>query len=397
MKSTFVDLFCGAGGFSAGLEKSGMECLLGIDFDKHAINTFKANHPKAIGYQTDIKSLTRAKLMSLLNAQGHKSGTVDVVVGGPPCQGFSTVGRGESSDARNHLFAYFVQVVKWLEPKIVIFENVTGLLAGKNEKVLHSIFQEFEKLGYAMHAQILDAHFYEVPSARRRTFIIGSKLTAPKDLIPPFVTDGRDRAIWNLKEGWKKYLKNAQGKILNHDIKFCIPKNKTTQEILAHIPEGKGIRYEEDELKYLPKNLRLGIDWKKMPENRLRQKKFHRLSFKTVAPTILTSSKSYFHPKENRYLTVREVAACQSFPGDFEFMGPVSSQYRQIGNAVPPRLAYHFGIHIQKFLQHPLTLRPNVSKTKRDPKMKQTTLSQIQGLRSKAFVYDEKSGSSNDK
>ena len=123
---TFIDLFSGCGGLSCGLEMSGHRCLLGVDANKEAIQSFAANHHEAAVYLGDIKQLKEKKLMELLKGQ-----KVDMVVGGPPCQGFSTVGRGEVEDDRNQLFREFVRIVKVTKPKIILFENVTGLVAKK--------------------------------------------------------------------------------------------------------------------------------------------------------------------------------------------------------------------------------------------------------------------------
>ena len=149
---TFIDLFRGCGGLSCGLEMAGHRCLLGVDANKEAIQSFAQNHHEAEVYLGDIKLLKEKKLKQLLKGQ-----KVDMVVGGPPCQGFSTVGRGEVEDERNQLFKEFVRIVKLTRPKVILFENVTGLVAKKNQEILSTIFKYFEKLGYNMDARILSA------------------------------------------------------------------------------------------------------------------------------------------------------------------------------------------------------------------------------------------------
>jgi len=134
----FIDLFSGCGGFSHGLEMAGHKCLLGVDIDKDAIESFKVNHKDAEGRVMDVHKLTKPVLEKILNGK-----TVDMVVGGPPCQGFSTVGRGDAQDTRNSLFKQFIRVVKITQPKVVLFENVTGILAKKNEETLKAIFKAF--------------------------------------------------------------------------------------------------------------------------------------------------------------------------------------------------------------------------------------------------------------
>jgi DNA (cytosine-5)-methyltransferase 1 len=333
---TFIDLFSGCGGLSCGLEMSGHRCLLGVDANKEAIQSFAANHHEAAVYVGDIKQLKEKKLMELLKGQ-----KVDMVVGGPPCQGFSTVGRGEVDDDRNQLFREFVRIVKVTKPKIILFENVTGLVAKKNQAILIKIFKYFEKLGYNMDARVLSAEEFGVPEKRRRTIIMGVK---GGECNFPEASHGlrASKKIVTVKDVFKN-LKASDGRVYNHDTKLAQVKNATDRERLKFIPSGRGIRYQEDEKDFLPKKLWFGVDWKKLRENRFRQTRLQRLPLNGPSPTILTARTSYYHPTEARYLTPREAAACQSFPNDFKFCGSQTAMFRQIGNAVPPLLARALG------------------------------------------------------
>jgi DNA (cytosine-5)-methyltransferase 1 len=269
-----------------------------------------------------------------------------MVVGGPPCQGFSTVGKGVVEDSRNQLFKEFVRIVKATQPRVILFENVTGLVAKKNLPILKKIFQYFEKLGYNMDARVLSAEEFGVPEKRRRTIIMGVK---GGECLFPEVTHGTraGKKVKTVSEAFKS-LKARDGRIYNHDVKMAEIKKKEDRERLQFIPAGKGIRYEEDEKNYLPKKLRYDVDWKKLRENRFRQTRLQRLPLNEPSPTILTARTSYYHPVENRYLTPREAAACQSFPNDFIFHGSQTAVFRQIGNAVPPGLATALGESIKK-------------------------------------------------
>ncbi len=328
----FIDVFSGAGGLSCGLELAGMRCLLGVDMDKNAIETFKANHLHANTYCGSVLDLTEKKLKELINNQ-----TVHAVVGGPPCQGFSTVGLGNPNDLRNSLFREFVRLVKITNPYYVIIENVTGLLAKKNEKTLANIFKLFHKMGYNLDVQVMSAENYGVPERRRRTIIIGSRINESIIFPKP------NTKIMTVGDALKN-LKAPNGKFFNHDIELAAIKKKIELERIKCIPEGCGIRYEKDEKAYFKKSsLKLGVDWKNLRENRFRQTKYQRLDTKKPSPTIMTHRHNYFHPLEPRYLTQREAAALQSFPNDFKFMGPLSAQWRQIGNAVPPKLGLALG------------------------------------------------------
>lgn len=376
-KLNFIDVFSGAGGLSCGLEMAGFKCVLGIDFNKHAMTTFARNHKHAHAYAGDVTKLTNKKIKDIIGDRD-----INVVVGGPPCQGFSTVGPGNPEDDRNKLFLEFLRIVKLTKPEYVVIENVTGLLAKKNEKTLKAIFKRFVSLGYNMDVQVMSSQNYGVPEKRRRTIFIGSrvndKITFPKkthDIImaktfrPP-VTVGD--VLEDIEHG---------GEIFNHDLESAQIKSKLDKKRLARIPEGKGIRYEKDEKAYLTKSLKLGVDWATMREGRFRQTKFQRLDRNSVSPTIMTHRHSYYHPVENRYLTQREAAKIQSFPNDFVFEGPLSAQWRQIGNAVPPLMAKAIGTAIKKM--HKEYLKSAETNVKKKVKVSKI----IENVRGNAFVY----------
>ncbi len=347
-KLNFIDIFSGAGGLSCGLEMAGLNCLLGIDNDVHAIATFAKNHPNAKIFCGDVKNITFDLLSALVSGK-----EIHAIVGGPPCQGFSTVGIGDPNDKRNSLFLQFLRITKEVRPYFIIIENVTGLLAKKNEKSLKAIIRQFNLLGYNLDVQVLSSHHFGVPEIRRRTIILGTRINS-SPLFP--------RPSHGIKKGNKLIppitvgealidLKDLSGKIHNHDIELASIKNKIDLERLKRIPEGKGIRYKADEDNYLSKDLKLNVEWDKIREKRFRQMKYQRLDRKLPSPTIMTHRHGYYHPTEHRFLTAREAAKCQSFPNNFIFMGPLSAQWRQIGNAVPPLLGKALGKSLKKMFR----------------------------------------------
>lgn len=388
----FIDLFSGAGGFSCGLELAGWKCLLGVDFDRVAIKTFAANHPHARTYSGNIQNLNAEQLQELL---GSNYQNVHLVVGGPPCQGFSTVGVGDPNDERNHLFMHFLRIVELTRPYFILMENVTGLLAKKNEHTLQKIIQKFQSLGYELSMQVLAAEKYGVPERRRRTIIIGSRISSADNISFPAPThdttiNGRYIPPQTVGEALSKIIIKDK-KIENHDLELARLTNKLDLMRLKHIPEGRSIRYPQDEKNYLPRKIHLGINWEKLPENRLRQARYQRLSSNAPAPTIMTNRQAYYHPTECRYLTQREAARLQSFPDSFHFMGPLTSQWKQIGNAVPPLLAKALGKHIIKMLKDanfdhtiPTNKKINLSSVKKLQNLKK----EITSIRQKAFQYD---------
>ena len=342
----FVDLFSGAGGLSCGLTMAGWKCALAVDVNKDAIETFKVNHKNAETYVDDVSKLKGSILKKTLG--GKK---ISLVCGGPPCQGMSTVGEGIPDDPRNFLFLQFVRIVKSVKPDFVLLENVTGLLGKKNERILTGILKEFRKIGYVMHVTVLSSENYGVPQKRRRTIIIGNKNGYETSFPKP--THGIDKKLKTIVTVGDVFsnLNYAKNRVHNHDIDSAQIINDLIKKRIQNIPEGRGIRYEEDEKELLPKDLWLGINWKTVTEGRLREEQFHRLSRKDVSPTIMTNRHNYFHPTENRYLTCREAAAIQSFPNNYKFIGSVSQQWLQVGNAVPPLLGKAIGKIILKSLK----------------------------------------------
>lgn len=337
---TFFDLFCGAGGMTLGLKMAGFMPWLGLDFEKDCEATHKLNFPDVPFICGDINKISSDELLS---TSGLKQGAVDLIVGGPPCQGFSTV-NGKSrflDNPKNKLFVEFVRVINDLQPKWFIMENVVGLTTMNGGKVKDAVIDAFKQIGYSVEPRILDAANYGVPQFRQRAFFIGNNQGYPIIFPEKTHADNRDQLSLFDKNVLKPYITvgNAimdllHGSYPNHDR----PTHAAiVLERMSHVPEGGN-------QKDIPEHL-------KPPQ--LYKNTYGRLDRSKPSYTIHTrfdvaSTGSLYHPTENRALTVREGARLQSFPDTFIFAGKKGSQYRQVGNAVPPLLAKAIGEAIIK-------------------------------------------------
>ena len=352
---TFIDLFSGCGGLSKGFEDAGFRGLLGVDSWQDAVNTYNHNftsHKAIIG---DIGNLDPTKVSEKYNLKD-----VDVIIGGPPCQGFSLAGKRLVTDERNELYKSFVRFVKVLQPKAFVMENVPGLVRLFKGMVLESVINDFTEAGYDVKYQILSSDDYGVPQTRRRVFFVGIH----RDLeninfaypvgdynLPGQPSITTEEAISDLdfikddivlkeeskyqkkpKSDYQRLMRENSNKLFNHVVTLHQEK---TKEIIALVPDGGNYKDLPDELKDTRK---VNIAWTRMNSQRP--------SF-----TIDTGHRHHFHYQANRVPTVRESARIQSFPDDFKFLGSKTSQAKQVGNAVPPLMAKAIAEKLQKVLK----------------------------------------------
>lgn len=342
---TCVDLFSGAGGLSKGFLDAGYNVVLGVDFDDAALKTFKENHGDAQAMKIDL--FDHSNIDIIVDYLSQNDIPVDVLVGGPPCQGFSYAGPMDINDKRNFLYLAMVKLTERLKPKAVLIENVLGMLEARGGEGAKRIVKDFEKIGYTMSVQLLYAPDYGVPQIRKRVFFVGLRDTkekfvfpqpifSPEEYItcedaisdlPTLQTENGDIIRGELVQDYltppltdyQKMMRINSDKVFNHI--GCIPIEKT-KKMISMVPEGKN---------YLA-----------LPEEYRKLYKYHealtRYHSKKPSLTINTGHRSHFHYKYNRIPTVRESARLQSFPDDFIFYGNQSQQYRQVGNAVPPLL-----------------------------------------------------------
>lgn len=327
-----LDLFCGCGGLSLGFEKAGINILLGIDAWQDAITTFNYNHKNSQGLCADLSTLNPKDVESNLN---NKS--VDIIIGGPPCQGFSVAGKRIIDDERNKLYKNFVRFVDYFKPKAFVMENVPNILSIGDGIVRDAIVKDFSDLGYKVVYKVLTASDYGTPQNRRRAIFVGlkngadfsfpeksvSNLTtsfeALSDLPENSLTDGSDYPIAPNCD-YQKLMRKDSSKVYNHEI---TEHNEKTKKIIALVPDGGNYKNLPSELQQTRK---VHIAWT-------------RLNSQKPSFTIDTGHRHHFHYKWNRIPTVRESARIQSFPDDFIFLGSKTSQYKQVGNAVPPLMA----------------------------------------------------------
>lgn len=332
MRNKIIDLFCGCGGLSKGFEMAGFEVEVAVDVWKDAIETYNHNHKNAVAICEDIHNLNDEFLNKII-----ERGEVVGVIGGPPCQGYSTVGTRDVNDPRNHLYLEYCRIVEKIKPEFFVIENVKGLTTLSGGAFKNDIINRFQKLGYYVEYKILNAANYGVPQNRHRVFFVGMKkkgfefpkekdyivstLEALGDLPSLECQNESNEYICEPQNEYQRKMRVKSTKVLNHE---STNHTEQTKKIIGMIKDG-------GKISDLPKEY-----WSVRKYN----KAFQRMLSTGPSNTIDTGHRNYFHYKENRIPSVRESARIQSFPDDFEVLGSKTSQYKQIGNAVPPLLAY---------------------------------------------------------
>lgn len=343
-----IDLFCGCGGFSKGFEEAGYNICFGIDMWNDATVTYQKNFPNATVLNEDI---TKVSGKDILESMGLSATDIDVIIGGPPCQGFSVSGKRMIDDERNKLYKSYVQIVSDIQPKAFVMENVPGLVRLFKGQVAKQVIEDFTAIGYSVQMKILSADNYGVPQQRKRVFFVGLR----NDLVAngaeftypnPVRGTGTNIPVWTCKDAisdldfipddrvlgenleyklpavndYQKIMREGSKSVLNHSVTLH---SARTKQIIAMVPDGGNYKDLPEELWSTRK---VNIAWTRMDSSK-------------ACFTIDTGHNHHFHYKENRVPTVRESARIQSFPDTFEFIGIKTSQLKQVGNAVPPLLA----------------------------------------------------------
>lgn len=352
-----LDLFSGAGGLSAGLEWAGLGVVHGaVELDPHAAATFSENHPDSRVWVQDIRTLEPEEVRAEI-------GDVDIVLGGPMCQGVSQRGPRDPHDERNFAFWAFAKYVRSLRPNYFIMENVPAIASDvHNRSLAIGVFEELESLGYHLSVEAVNAAWFGVPQLRYRMIVMGSLDSRPSfptnvrrgveggiretsfvtigdalmDLPAVSAGGGKDEIRMPKKPAWASsyasMMRKGARRLYNH---WCADTDEVNLRRIRHVPEGGN--WHDIPLELLP----VRFTRVRPSDHTTTYRRLHRAH---AAHTITTecgnvTSGAFTHPTQDRAITVREAARLQSFPDNFRFSGPRFFQYRQVGNAVPPLMA----------------------------------------------------------
>lgn len=336
-----IDLFCGIGGLSLGFEQAGFEVVSAVDMWADAVKTYNHNREERVAEVISVEDYNVKELPAIIV---HEK--ITGIIGGPPCQGFSTVGKREVDDPRNKMYLEFYKAVKLADPEFFLIENVKGMLTLNKGAFVKDLLKRFGKdgLGYTISYKLLNAADYGIPQNRYRVFYIGIKnkkfvfpepfdykLTA-KDGIGDLEGATQEKYGSSPQNEYQRVMRGNVNKPVNQE--YTIHTEKTIS-IISQVPDGGNIRDLPPEIWHVRKY----------------NKAFERMGTFKPSNTIDTGHRNYFHYSEPRIPTVRESARIQSFPDSFEILGTRGSQYKQVGNAVPPMLAKIIAERIKVELQ----------------------------------------------
>lgn len=325
----YIDLFSGAGGMSLGFDQAGFNNIFSIDIEPRFCETYKTNFPKHNLIQKDISKLSNEEIKSLI---GNK--IIDIIIGGPPCQGFSmagNIGRKFIDDSRNQLFREFARIVEIVQPSYFVMENVARLFTHNKGETKKEIIDLFKKMNYNVDCKVVNTADFGIPQVRNRVLFIGNRIS--NNIVFPTKTIDKPISIKEAIDKLPKLKSGEKSKIPNH---ISMKHSEQMLEKMKYVSDG-GNRNEIPEL-IRPKS----GDVRKY------------IRYKSTEPSVCVTGdmRKIFHYSQNRALTVRELATLQTFPLDFIFKGPTISQQQQVGNSVPPILAKEIALTIKKMMKN---------------------------------------------
>lgn len=322
----YIDLFSGAGGLSLGFDNADFLNIFSLDIEPSFCKTYRRNFPNHVLIEKDISKLTDKELKNIV-----KNNKIDVIIGGPPCQGFSMAGnpgRTFVDDPRNHLFKEFARIVSVLKPKVFLIENVARLFTHNKGKTREEIIKTFERIGYKVECKLFDTVNYGVPQHRNRVIFIGVL--------------NNTEIIFPKKKSEIKTIKDAIGNL---------PKLNSGE--MSNIPNHSAMKHT-DEMLYKMSFIKDGGDREDIPLEIRPVKgdvrKYIKYNSKKPSICITGDMRKVFHYNQNRALTVRELARIQTYPDNFVFEGSTISQQQQVGNSVPPVFAEELALCIKEML-----------------------------------------------
>lgn len=309
-KPTVISTFSGCGGSSMGYHLAGYKVLLAVEMDDHAVETYKANFPNTKIYHGDIHNLTVEKVLEITNLKPRE---LDLFDGSPPCQGFSMSGKREYCDPKNQLYNEYIRLLKGLQPKTFVMENVKGLISGDMKLIFKDILTQLKNCGYKVQVKLMNAMYYNCATSRQRVIFIGVR----NDLnIPASHPKPQTKPI-TIKQCLKNYKSKYPPKFPTNDfIIKTIKKVKPGESFAKYHPKGNYFNYVK-------------------------------LDINKPCPTIQRSGYGQSFIGE-RILQSDEAALLQSFPKNYKWIGPPSKQYERIGNSVPPNLMKAIALHIKQ-------------------------------------------------
>lgn len=385
---TALDLFSGAGGLSTGFEKAGIEVIFASDMEQNSSETYQRNHPDTTFIQRDIHDLEVNEVKDEIANQYDASvyDDLDLVIGGPPCEGFSTQGDFDPDDPRNRLFEQFLRFVEGFEPRAIVMENVKGLLSMEEGDAKRRILRSIKDLGYDIREPwLLNAADFGVPQVRERVFFVASKNGDTIQKPTPTHT-GRDQSRLDVFQdgGQQQEMKQVLGaregisdlpKLENGEKKTVYedpPQNEYQRELRASVGENELTHHKcpphrentRNRFKHIPQGGNAGdipeeyAEYKPDSYYYARHRKLDPDDPSYTVTSHVVDELLHYDPEQPRVLTVREAARLQSFPDDYTFAGrrviphvdEEESQYEQVGNSVPPKLAYQIAQCIKESL-----------------------------------------------
>lgn len=376
---TCIDLFCGCGGLSLGMERAGFHTLATIDADPKAVAVYRHNFSHVpLVLERDLTEFEPKQL-----AEDIKPVAVDVIIGGPPCQGFSTVRKRDGAnhgdrlvpDPRRSLYQPFLKYVEFFRPKVFVMENVLGIKSAAGGEYFMRVQSEARELGYRVHGQVITASDYGVPQKRQRQFIFGTRLDFLEFFHEGFMPPTHKNKIVTLGEaiGDLPVLKASGGaEEMNYDMErrraqvkkygrrflYKVLEVQKAKRLTAHfarphlqrdLRDFKRLREGENCLHAMKRGVEFEFPYDKtnFKDRYCRQHRNHLCS--TIVAHLNKDGLMFIHPTQNRSLTPREAARVQTFPDWFEFPVTRSHQFRLIGNAVPPLVGEAVGLAVKSY------------------------------------------------